>query len=118
MKHYVTYNEAGDILAQGTVSEGLIDMWKERLVNQKALFLDEHLENADAYQVIDDQLVERTQAKTQDLTYDFYRHKTYDIGGQLGMLFDDIEAGLFGAKAKTGKFYAYIKAIKEQYPKP
>lgn len=40
------------------------------------------------------------------------------IRDQLGDLFDDIEAGRFGAGAKKGKWYQRIKAAKEKYPKP
>ena len=45
------------------------------------------------------------------------RIKSYDLRQQLNCLFDDIEAGLFGEGAKTGKFASYIKSIKEQFPK-
>lgn len=45
------------------------------------------------------------------------RKLAYDIPEQLNLLYDDIEAGVFGEEAKTGKFAQYIKAIKQQYPK-
>lgn len=37
---------------------------------------------------------------------------------QLGKLFNDIDAGLFGESAKTGEFYTHIKAVKDANPKP
>lgn len=46
------------------------------------------------------------------------RYSAYDIGTQLNYLFDDIEAGLFGEEAKTGKFYNYIVELKTRFPKP
>ena len=42
---------------------------------------------------------------------------TYDIAQQLNFLFDDIQSGLFGEAAKTGKFMTYIQEVKDQYPK-
>jgi len=45
------------------------------------------------------------------------RIKTYDVRQQLNLLYDDIEEGLFGEEAKTGKFASYIKSVKEQFPK-
>ena len=35
-------------------------------------------------------------------------------GTQLGMLWKDIDAGLFGEKAKEGKFYQHIKKVKSE----
>ena len=45
------------------------------------------------------------------------RIKEYHIGEQLNCLFDDIQAGLFGEAAKTGKFVSHIQAVKDRYPK-
>ena len=36
-----------------------------------------------------------------------------DAGSQLGKLFKDIDAGLFGDKAKTGQFYTHVKKVKD-----
>lgn len=46
------------------------------------------------------------------------RQNLYILSVQLEKLYDDINAGLFGAKAKTGEFYTYIKGIKDAIPKP
>jgi hypothetical protein len=43
------------------------------------------------------------------------KYKEWDR--QLEMLWDDINDGLLGEDAKTGKFYTFIKEIKEQHPK-
>ena len=40
------------------------------------------------------------------------------LGIQLEKLYDDIDAGKFGADAKTGQFYTFIKTIKDNNPKP
>lgn len=45
------------------------------------------------------------------------RIKEYNVSEQLNLLYDDIDQGLFGEQAKTGKFFQYIKEIKEKYPK-
>jgi len=51
--------------------------------------------------------------------YDAQRQNNHAYwGDQLDRLWHDIDAGLFGAPAKTGEFYLAIKAIKEQFPKP
>ena len=46
------------------------------------------------------------------------RRVTYDIATQLAALSDDIEAGVFGEAAKTGKFIEYVRSIKRAIPKP
>ena len=46
------------------------------------------------------------------------RFDAYDIRQQLNLLADDVEAGLFGDAAMTGKFISYIRTIKAKYHKP
>ena len=41
-----------------------------------------------------------------------------DITEQLDQLYHDIEAGKFGANAKTGSWYVVITSVKTAYPKP
>ena len=45
------------------------------------------------------------------------RMQEYNIGHQLNLLVDDIQAGLFGEAAKSGKFIEYVMDIKEKHPK-
>lgn len=45
------------------------------------------------------------------------RKNSYDIAEQLGLIYDDIQAGVFGEDAKTGKFATYITQLKQQFPK-
>jgi hypothetical protein len=45
------------------------------------------------------------------------RLKTYNLHQQLEHLYDDIQAGLFGEAAKTGKFCSYVESVKAAYPK-
>tara|TARA_R100000406_G_scaffold83050_1_gene65428 strand:+ start:334 stop:615 length:282 start_codon:yes stop_codon:yes gene_type:complete len=45
--------------------------------------------------------------------------KTYpNISEQLDQLFRDVDAGKFGADAKTGEWYLAIKQVKDTNPKP
>lgn len=46
------------------------------------------------------------------------RLQAYNVGSQLNALFDDVEAGLYGEAAKTGKFYNYVMELKQRFPKP
>ena len=39
------------------------------------------------------------------------------IKDQLDQLYHDIDAGKFGADAKTGNFYLSRKAVKDKFPK-
>ena len=41
-----------------------------------------------------------------------------DFGEQLDQLFRDVDAGKFGADAKTGEWYIAVKAVKDANPKP
>ena len=45
------------------------------------------------------------------------RVKEYSIAYQLELLVDDINNGVFGEAAKSGKLNTYIQAIKAKYPK-
>jgi hypothetical protein len=45
------------------------------------------------------------------------RLNAYKPGEQLNALYDDIQAGLFGEAAKTGKFCSYVESVKAAYPK-
>lgn len=46
------------------------------------------------------------------------KRKSYypTVTKQLDMLYHDIDAGKFGADAKTGSFYLARKAVKDKYP--
>ena len=41
-----------------------------------------------------------------------------NISDQLNLLFDDIDAGLFGEQAKQGLWYQHIKSVKQSVQKP
>jgi hypothetical protein len=47
-----------------------------------------------------------------------HRHQAYDIGHELNLLYDDIEAGMFGDAAKSGAFAQYVRDVKNRFPKP
>ena len=46
-----------------------------------------------------------------------FRRWAYDIGHELNLLVDDIEAGRFGPDAQQGRFIQYVRGIKAQWPK-
>jgi len=51
-------------------------------------------------------------------SYQEQRIKKYGrIDHQLDKLWHDIDAGLFGAKAKTSEFYTSILTVKQEFPK-
>jgi hypothetical protein len=67
------------------------------------------------YKIIDQQLVP---FKSNPYDSMYYRMSAYrDVGQQLNLLYDDIQADVFGEAAKTGKFAAYIQQLKQQFPK-
>jgi hypothetical protein len=39
-----------------------------------------------------------------------------NIGQQLNLLYDDIQSGMFGEAAKSGKFAQHVSLIKQKYP--
>jgi len=46
-----------------------------------------------------------------------HRQQVYDnLGQQLNLLYDDIQAGMFGDAARTGAFATYLKDLKDQWP--
>jgi len=69
------------------------------------------------HMVVDGQLVEREFLYQPDIHPTIKRLKEYDINKQLNLLVDDINAGLFGEAAKTGRFMNYIMDIKNRHPK-
>jgi hypothetical protein len=40
----------------------------------------------------------------------------HNLGQQLNLLYDDIQAGVFGDAARTGRFATYLKTVKDQWP--
>ena len=46
-----------------------------------------------------------------------HREEVYrNLGQQLNLLYDDIQAGVFGDAARTGQFATYLKDLKNQWP--
>lgn len=46
-----------------------------------------------------------------------HRQEVYNnLGQQLNLLYDDIQAGLFGEAARTGQFATHLKHVKDQWP--
>ena len=51
-------------------------------------------------------------------SYTIKREKSYpQLGEQFDLLYHAVDAGEFGADAKTSSFYTKLKAVKDKYPK-
>jgi hypothetical protein len=116
MIHYITYDDTGAIVSGGVCTEQNLALVAQSLEGLSLLRLDAPIDDFNQWRVEGGQLVESTATASSNYQYD--RYKAYDLGEQLGLLYKDIDAGLFGTKAKTSGFFAYVKSIKEQFPKP
>ena len=76
---------------------------------------------------LDQSLIDAARVEIDKLKYKSQRTQpqilgissTYpDITEQLDQLYHDIEAGKFGADAKTGEWFVGITSVKTAYPKP
>ena len=76
---------------------------------------------------LDQSLIDAARVELDKLKYKSQRAQppilgissTYpDITEQLDQLYHDIEAGKFGADAKTGSWFVGITSVKTAYPKP
>jgi hypothetical protein len=114
-KHYITFDDLGNITGQGNAQISMIDYWSK---TDNIITVEDPLDDVTKYHIVNGQVESRTTPLIIEDPYHVSRTKSYNVGEQLDLLYKDIDAGLFGAKAKTSSFYSYIKAIKEQYPKP
>jgi hypothetical protein len=118
MINYVIYDDNGDLVQQGQGHQLQVEVLKKKLIDLYLLPVEDKITDLQEYQVVDGQLVARSQRQTTDLDYSFSRHHTYgDIGQQLDLLYKDIQAGLFGDSARQGQFANFISSVKQQYPK-
>jgi hypothetical protein len=118
MKNYVIYDSQGVIQAQGSAPENNIRFIRASLTDLYLLEVENKVENADFYLVVDGHLTEVSQATETSHDYRFIRNQAYgSIGYQLDLLYKDIQAGLFGEAAKGSQFANFISSIKTQYPK-
>jgi len=106
---YLLYNDSGTITSIDSHEPGPIFKW---------IYID-HVPSdvQDQYCVVNGVLEKRQTLLLNDYPYAISRITEYDIGTQLGLIFDDINDGLFGEAAKNGRFMAYVKNIKSKYPK-
>jgi len=74
-------------------------------------------ETKPAWSEVEAGVAEQTVINTRRDLY-FGGDRVGDLGSQLEKLFNDINTGKFGADAKTGEFYTFIKNIKDTNPKP
>ena len=59
-------------------------------------------------------------AEIMEVTYvkPYRQARLYDeLGDQLDQLYHDVDAGKFGADAKTGAWFAAVKKVKDDFPK-
>jgi hypothetical protein len=105
---FITYNTQGDITGWAT----------QPPYDQNYITTETSVDNlVRDYQVIDRKLQKRDLPYSLPEPYYYKRSQEYNIGHELGLLVDDIESGVFGNTATTGKFYQYVMAIKNRYPK-
>lgn len=69
------------------------------------------------YKIFDKDLNIVEVAELPPLPNELQRLQHYGIGEQLNLLYDDVDAGLFGEAARTGQFFQYLKGIKDKFPK-
>jgi hypothetical protein len=117
MSDYILYDNNGVIVQQGNAPDANIRIIKATLTDLRLLVVPQKLSNTEEYTVENEVLVPRAAALEPDLHYTFVRNQSYNLGEQLDLLYKDIQAGLFGAGAKSGGFATYIQEIKQRYPK-
>ena len=89
-----------------TGEETTVDLTAEEISAREAIAT----ENAKT-KYVTDRLIHGKDSDGNSTTY-------LGIGEQLDQLFHDVDAGKFGADAKTGEWFNKIKAVKYANPKP
>jgi hypothetical protein len=90
------------------------DMYNNKIINWK----DPNGNDPPTFDEIEEEL------KKENDRYEYYSYERNrssnfpSIETQLDILYHDIEEGKFGELAKTGKWFATIKSVKESNPKP
>ena len=114
MKHYIVYNNNGDIVQSISSTQDTTDFL---LFDHTLLEIEEPIDTRNK-RVVNGQIVELDSFIEPELGYEFKRHLEYpSVKLQLDMLWHDIDQGLFGSEARTGTFYQTIQSIKQQIPK-
>ena len=70
---------------------------------------------------LDQSLIDAARVELNKLNYRYQRASRsgyINLSDQLDQLYHDIDAGKFGADAKTGSWFVGITSIKNAYPKP
>tara|TARA_S200000501_G_C20471087_1_gene589454 strand:- start:108 stop:413 length:306 start_codon:yes stop_codon:yes gene_type:complete len=89
-----------------TKEETTVDLTSDEIAESEAIAT----ENAKT-KYVTDRLIHGKDSDGNSTTY-------LGIGEQLDQLFHDVDAGKFGADAKTGEWFNKIKAVKDANPKP
>jgi hypothetical protein len=116
MKHYILYDQQGKILQNISSS---IEQPNQPLLGNYLLEVSSPIPDINLKKVVNGKIVDTGTEETNTFTYDYNRYLEYPIlREQLGMLWHDIDQGLFGETAKQGSFYTTILNIKTKLPKP
>ena len=70
---------------------------------------------------LDQSLIDAARVELNKLNYRYQRASRsgyISLSDQLDQLYHDIDAGKFGADAKTGSWFVGITSVKNSYPKP
>ena len=70
---------------------------------------------------LDQSLIDAARLELNKLNYRYQRASRsgyINLSDQLDQLYHDIDAGKFGADAKTGSWFVGITSVKNSYPKP
>ena len=70
---------------------------------------------------LDQSLIDAARLELNKLNYRYQRASRsgyINLSDQLDQLYHDIDAGKFGADAKTGSWFVGITSVKNAYPKP
>tara|TARA_B100000282_G_scaffold125123_1_gene89226 strand:- start:57 stop:380 length:324 start_codon:yes stop_codon:yes gene_type:complete len=70
---------------------------------------------------LDQSLIDAARVELNKLNYRYQRASRsgyINLSDQLDQLYHDIDAGKFGADAKTGSWFVGITSVKNAYPKP
>lgn len=115
MKHYILYNQQGKILQNISSST---EQPNQPLLGTYLLEVPSPISDITFKKVVEGKIVDTDTEQTDVFTYDYNRYLEYPIlREQLGMLWHDIDQGLFGDTAKNSNFYKSIQSIKNQFPK-
>jgi hypothetical protein len=115
MKYYILYNKDGKILQNisSTTEQTNLPLFGNYLLEVPS-----PINNTNLKKVVNGEIIDINEQQPNTFTYDLNRYLEYPtVREQLGMLWHDIDQGLFGDTAKDSNFYKSILSVKNQFPK-